>query len=81
MNENRARFCLSAAHSKEDIDYTLSVIDEVGDLCEVKYKKNENSTPPRYKSKVSWIEKMHIKWQLLVGTYLMTYGEALFMSM
>lgn len=81
INENRARFCISAAHSKEDIDYALTVIDEVGDLCEAKYKRNENSPPPRYKSTVSWFERMYLKWQLLIGTYLMSYGEAIFASM
>uniref|UniRef100_A0A0E9XF50 Aminotransferase class I/classII large domain-containing protein n=1 Tax=Anguilla anguilla TaxID=7936 RepID=A0A0E9XF50_ANGAN len=30
--ESRARFCISAAHTKEMLDMALSVISEVGDL-------------------------------------------------
>ncbi|XP_027015499.2 serine palmitoyltransferase 2 [Tachysurus fulvidraco] len=35
--ESRARFCLSAAHTKEMLDTALSAISEVGDLLQVKY--------------------------------------------
>ena len=31
---SRARFCISAAHTREDLDYALAVIDAVcGKLC------------------------------------------------
>lgn len=33
----RARFCLSAAHTKEDLDKALEEISEVGDQCHLKY--------------------------------------------
>ncbi|KAG7290767.1 hypothetical protein NEMBOFW57_000770 [Staphylotrichum longicolle] len=34
---SRARFCLSAAHNKEDLDRILSACDEVGDILQLKY--------------------------------------------
>ncbi|KAI8867483.1 PLP-dependent transferase [Ramicandelaber brevisporus] len=33
----RVRFCLSAAHTKEDMDYALEAIDEVGEKLMIKY--------------------------------------------
>lgn len=36
---SRARICLSAAHTKEDLDWALSVIDEVSDLIQIKYNR------------------------------------------
>lgn len=35
----RARICLSAAHTREDLDWALSVIDEVTDLIQVKFNR------------------------------------------
>jgi serine palmitoyltransferase len=37
--ESRARFCLSAAHTKEMIDRALRIIDEVGDVLSLKYSR------------------------------------------
>ncbi|CAH6847543.1 Sptlc2 [Phodopus roborovskii] len=37
--ESRARFCLSAAHTKEILDTALKEIDEVGDLLQLKYSR------------------------------------------
>ncbi|CAH1792141.1 unnamed protein product, partial [Owenia fusiformis] len=37
--ESRARFCLSAAHSKDMLDKALSIIDEVGTLLHMKYSR------------------------------------------
>jgi serine palmitoyltransferase len=34
---SRARFCVSAAHTKEDLDRMLSACDEVGDLLQLKF--------------------------------------------
>jgi len=34
---SRARFCLSAGHTKEDLDWALRVLDEVGDKLILKY--------------------------------------------
>ncbi|KAB5562619.1 hypothetical protein PHYPO_G00020010 [Pangasianodon hypophthalmus] len=38
--ESRARFCVSAAHTKETLDTALSAISEVGDLLQVKYSRH-----------------------------------------
>lgn len=35
---SRARFCVSAAHTREDLDRALEVISEVGDTLKIKYK-------------------------------------------
>ncbi|XP_041353081.1 serine palmitoyltransferase 2-like [Gigantopelta aegis] len=37
--ESRARFCLSAAHSKEMLDKALDVINEVADVISLKYSQ------------------------------------------
>ncbi|XP_048046745.1 serine palmitoyltransferase 2 [Megalobrama amblycephala] len=39
--ESRARFCISAAHSKEMLDRALDVISEVGDLLQLKYSRHK----------------------------------------
>ncbi|KAG7461185.1 hypothetical protein MATL_G00207390 [Megalops atlanticus] len=38
--ESRARFCVSAAHTRELLDAALSVISEVGDLLQIKYSQH-----------------------------------------
>ncbi|NWH16632.1 SPTC2 palmitoyltransferase, partial [Grus americana] len=38
--ESRARFCLSAAHTKEMLDTALKEINEVGDLLQLKYSRH-----------------------------------------
>ncbi|MBN3279356.1 SPTC2 palmitoyltransferase, partial [Polyodon spathula] len=38
--ESRARFCLSAAHTKEMLDTALRMISEVGDLLQLKYSRH-----------------------------------------
>uniref|UniRef100_A0A667ZW41 serine C-palmitoyltransferase n=1 Tax=Myripristis murdjan TaxID=586833 RepID=A0A667ZW41_9TELE len=38
--ESRARFCISAAHTKHMLDRALSVISEVGDLLQLKYSRH-----------------------------------------
>mmetsp|Transcript_81373 Transcript_81373/g.175826 ORF Transcript_81373/g.175826 Transcript_81373/m.175826 type:complete len:494 (+) Transcript_81373:57-1538(+) len=37
---SRARFCISASHTREDIEHAVKVIDEVGNLVGIKYKYN-----------------------------------------
>lgn len=37
----RVRFCLSAAHTKEDIDVVLKACDEVGDVLDLKHGTGE----------------------------------------
>ncbi|XP_051503219.1 serine palmitoyltransferase 2-like [Myxocyprinus asiaticus] len=39
--ESRARFCISAAHSKEMLDMVLDVISEAGDLLQLKYSRQK----------------------------------------
>lgn len=36
--QSRVRFCVSAAHNKDDLDRLLEACDEVGDLLQLKYK-------------------------------------------
>lgn len=45
----RIRFCLSAAHTKEQLDYALDVIDEVSEDLGLKYsRKPRNPQPIEY---------------------------------
>lgn len=47
--EGRIRFCLSAAHTKEQLDYALNVIDEIGETLGLKYsRKPRDMTPIQY---------------------------------
>jgi serine palmitoyltransferase len=34
---SRARFCLSAAHTRKDLDFGLQAISEAGDICNLKF--------------------------------------------
>ena len=34
---SRARFCLSAAHTREDLDFGLNAISEAGEICNLKF--------------------------------------------
>ncbi|KAJ8409128.1 hypothetical protein AAFF_G00241490 [Aldrovandia affinis] len=43
--ESRARFCVSASHTRDMLDTALSVISEVGDLLQVKYSQHRTSPP------------------------------------
>ena len=38
---SRVRFCLSASHTKEDIDTILQACDEIGDLLDLKQAVGE----------------------------------------
>eukprot|EP00455_Lapot_gusevi_P037351 TRINITY_DN4174_c0_g1_i5.p1 TRINITY_DN4174_c0_g1~~TRINITY_DN4174_c0_g1_i5.p1 ORF type:complete len:482 (+),score=49.98 TRINITY_DN4174_c0_g1_i5:102-1547(+) len=35
----RTRFCISASHTREDLDYALEKIEEVVTVCHIRYKK------------------------------------------
>ncbi|CAN8069465.1 unnamed protein product [Agarophyton chilense] len=37
---SRARICLSAAHTREDLDWALCIIDEVSDIIQIKYDRS-----------------------------------------
>eukprot|EP00210_Caulerpa_lentillifera_P002944 g2811.t1 len=36
----RARICISASHTKEDLDFALDVLDEMASLVQIRYNKN-----------------------------------------
>ena len=36
-NKNSVRFCVSAAHTKDDLDRLLRACDEVGDILQLKF--------------------------------------------
>lgn len=36
--ESRARFCISAGHTREDLDYALRQIDEIADILKLRYR-------------------------------------------
>lgn len=44
--EGRIRFCLSAAHSKEQLDYVLAAIDEIGTSLGIKYSSKPRDPNP-----------------------------------
>ncbi|KAL5279621.1 SPTLC2 family protein [Megaselia abdita] len=47
--EGRIRFCLSASHTKEQLDYALQVIDEISDQLGLKYsRKSRDPNPIEY---------------------------------
>lgn len=37
---SRARFCISASHTREDLDYALNEIDEIADLLKLRYARS-----------------------------------------
>uniref|UniRef100_A0A7E4W3D0 serine C-palmitoyltransferase n=1 Tax=Panagrellus redivivus TaxID=6233 RepID=A0A7E4W3D0_PANRE len=41
MTESRARICLSAAHTKEMLDYVLDCLDELGDFSRTKFSRRK----------------------------------------
>ncbi|XP_063039746.1 serine palmitoyltransferase 2 [Engraulis encrasicolus] len=47
--ESRARFCISAAHTKDMLDKALEKISEVGDLLQLKYSRQRTRPPPLYR--------------------------------
>lgn len=44
--EGRIRFCLSASHTKEQLDYALAVIDEIGETLGLKYSRKPRDMNP-----------------------------------
>lgn len=44
--EGRIRFCLSAAHTKEQLDYALDVIDDVSENLGLKYSRKQRDPNP-----------------------------------
>ncbi|XP_005995088.1 serine palmitoyltransferase 3 [Latimeria chalumnae] len=44
--ESRARFCVSAAHTREMLDRVLNAIDELGDIIQLKFSRHSRSSRP-----------------------------------
>lgn len=42
IHESRVRFCISAGHTKSDLDEALEHISEIGDVMQLKYKKKKS---------------------------------------
>lgn len=38
---SRARFCVSAGHTIEDLEYALEIIKEIGDICLLRFEKDD----------------------------------------
>jgi len=36
---SRARFCISAGHTREQLDFALEQLDEIADLCNLRYAR------------------------------------------
>lgn len=51
LMEGRIRICLSAAHTKEQLDYALKILDEIGDQLGLKYsQKPRDPFPIKYET-------------------------------
>uniref|UniRef100_A0A8C2SPM9 serine C-palmitoyltransferase n=1 Tax=Coturnix japonica TaxID=93934 RepID=A0A8C2SPM9_COTJA len=46
ITESRARFCVSAAHTREMLDTVLNALDELGDFLQLKYSRFSKSSHP-----------------------------------
>ncbi|KAJ1729665.1 serine palmitoyltransferase component [Coemansia sp. Benny D160-2] len=49
----RVRFCVSASHTREDLDYALEQVSEIGDLLMLKFHKNAVMAAATAESSVS----------------------------
>lgn len=54
LAEARARFCISAAHTREMLDKVLEATDEIGDLLQVKYSRHRHSARPELYDETSF---------------------------
>ncbi|XP_045384350.1 LOW QUALITY PROTEIN: serine palmitoyltransferase 3 [Lemur catta] len=54
LAEARARFCISAAHTREMLDTVLEAIDEMGDLLHLKYSRHMQSARPELYDETSF---------------------------
>ncbi|EGC33514.1 serine C-palmitoyltransferase subunit [Dictyostelium purpureum] len=41
LTEPRTRFCISASHTREDLDWACEIINEIGDEISLKFNKNK----------------------------------------
>ena len=51
---SRARFCISAAHNKDDMDRLLSACDEIGNVLQLKFASGIAGGAPPLPDGVSW---------------------------
>ncbi|KAF2252251.1 serine palmitoyltransferas-like protein 2 [Trematosphaeria pertusa] len=68
---SRARFCISAAHTKEDLDRMLAACDEVGDLLQLKFSSGVAGGADPEELAVQWkdcVDEQHVikppRWRL-----------------
>nr|XP_037840677.1 serine palmitoyltransferase 3 [Chlorocebus sabaeus] len=54
LAEARARFCVSAAHTREMLDTVLEALDEMGDLLQLKYSRHKKSARPELYDETSF---------------------------
>ena len=40
LNRSRARFCISAGHTREELDRALKELDEIADLLKLRYARS-----------------------------------------
>ncbi|XP_054844177.1 serine palmitoyltransferase 3 [Eublepharis macularius] len=46
ITESRARFCVSASHTREMLDKVLNALDDLGDFLNLKYSQHSRSSRP-----------------------------------
>lgn len=51
---SRARFCISAAHNKDDMDRVLSACDEIGNVLQLKFASGIAGGAPPLPEGISW---------------------------
>ena len=51
---SRARFCVSAAHNKDDLDRFLSACDEIGNVLQLKFASGVAGGAPPLPEGASW---------------------------
>nr|XP_060641960.1 LOW QUALITY PROTEIN: serine palmitoyltransferase 3 [Anolis sagrei ordinatus] len=54
ITESRARFCVSAAHTREILDTVLNALDEMGDFLQLKYSRHSRSSRPELYDETSF---------------------------
>ncbi|KAJ6659573.1 hypothetical protein lerEdw1_018542, partial [Lerista edwardsae] len=54
ITESRARFCVSAYHTREMLDTVLNALDELGDFLQLKYSQNSRSSRPELYDEMSF---------------------------
>ena len=61
---SRVRFCLSAAHTKEDLDYALHCISEIGNEMLLKVSVSTRPSDFEYEDAEEYVEK-YLPWTVL----------------